>query len=282
MDDRPFLGSEALRDGRIANKHRLRTRYVALFPDVYLPIGVRPDLWRRTQAAWLWSHRRGVISGRAAAALHGAKWVGDDVPIELIWSNLRAPEGIVTHRDSLACGEVTMIAGMAVTTRARTAFDLGRRLQPGDAVAGLDALGNAALLDVGDVMAVARGHPGARNLRSLMQALDLHDPGAQSPRETWLRLLLTDAGFPRPRTQIPVVSADGRRRYYLDMGWEDVMIAVEYDGDHHRVDPAQYAYDIERSEDLADLGWLLIRVVKRSHPVDIIRRVRHAWPSRVR
>ncbi len=255
---------------------------MALFPDVYLPIGVRPNLGRRTLAAWPWSHRQGVISGRAASALHGAKWVGDDVPIELIWSNLRAPEGIVTHRDSLAGGEVTMIAGMAVTSRARTAFDLGRRLQRGDAVARLDALGNAALLDVGDVMAVARRHRGARHLRRLAQALDLHDSGAQSPRETWLRLLLMDAGFPRPRTQIPVVSADGRRQYYLDMGWEDVMVAVEYDGDQHRVDPALYAYDIERAEDLAELGWLRIRVVKRNHPANIIRRVRHAWSSRVR
>ncbi len=30
------------------------------------------------------------------------------------------------------------------------------------------------------------------------------DAGAQSPKETWLRLLLIDAGFPRPQTQIPV------------------------------------------------------------------------------
>jgi hypothetical protein len=28
-------------------------------------------------------------------------------------------------------------------------------------------------------------------------------PGAQSPKETWLRLLLIQAGLPRPQTQIP-------------------------------------------------------------------------------
>ena len=29
------------------------------------------------------------------------------------------------------------------------------------------------------------------------------------------------------------------------------MLAVEYDGEQHRIDPVQYAYDIQRSEDLA-------------------------------
>ena len=78
-------------------------------------------------------------------------------------------------------------------------------------------------------------------------ALDLYDAGAASPKETWLRLLVIRAGYPRPQTQIPVLSADGHRRYYLDMGWEDLMLAVEYDGEQHRVDPVQYAYDIQRS-----------------------------------
>jgi len=43
-------------------------------------------------------------------------------------------------------------------------------------------------------------------------------------------LLLIDAGFRRPVTQIPVV--DGWRLVrVLDMGWEDLKVAAEYDGD---------------------------------------------------
>ena len=34
------------------------------------------------------------------------------------------------------------------------------------------------------------------------------------------------------------------------------MLAVEYDGEHHRADPAVFAYDIKRSEDLDELGWI--------------------------
>ena len=52
------------------------------------------------------------------------------------------------------------------------------------------------------------------------------DAGAQSPKETWLRLLLIRAGLPRPHTQIPVLSPDGNRWYYLDMGWEGIKLAA--------------------------------------------------------
>ena len=153
-------------------------------------------------------------------------------------------------------------ARCVITTVARTAFDVARRGRLDDAVARLDALGNATGFTADDLVSFADRHRGARGLRQLRAALDLYDPGAQSPKETWLRLLMIRAGYPRPQTQIPVLSADGCRRYYLDMGWEDMKLAVEYDGEQHRVDPIQFAYDIQRSEDLDELGWTRIRVVQ--------------------
>ena len=171
--------------------------------------------------------------------------------------------------------------GFLVTTPARTAFDIARRGRLDDAVARLDALGNATGLRAEGVYAIARAHRGARNLRQLEAALDLFDPGAASPKETWLRLLAIRAGYPRPRTQIPVLSPDGRRQYYLDMGWEDRMLALEYDGEQHRVDPVIYADDIRRSEDIAELGWTRLRVVKANRPVDVLRRLDRAWRSRL-
>jgi very-short-patch-repair endonuclease len=76
------------------------------------------------------------------------------------------------------------------------------------------------------------------------------------------------------------VTADGAHVYYLDMGWEDLMVAVEYDGEHHRVDRWQYTKDIRRSEALERLGWLIVRVVATDRPADIIRRVRDALEFR--
>jgi len=115
----------------------------------------------------------------------------------------------------------------------------------------------------------------------LRTALSLYDPGAASPKETWLRLLLIRAGYPRPQTQIPVLSPDGRRQYYLDMGWEDFKLAIEYDGEQHRVSPIVFAYDIQRSEDLDELGWTKIRVVKENRAPDVLRRVERVWAAKL-
>jgi hypothetical protein len=104
------------------------------------------------------------------------------------------------------------------------------------------------------------------------------DAGAESPRESWLRLVVIDAGLPRPATQIRVT--DGQLVAYLDMGWEDQMVALEYDGDHHRADRRQYVKDIRRAEMLERLGWHVVRVIKEDRPRDIIERASQALARR--
>jgi hypothetical protein len=60
----PFIGSEALTRGAL-NRHQLRTRYRAVFPNVYLPKHIQPSIDQRVMAAWLWSQRlwRALESG---------------------------------------------------------------------------------------------------------------------------------------------------------------------------------------------------------------------------
>lgn len=273
----PFLGSEAVAAGRV-RKHQLRSAFTAVFPDVYVPLGYEMSLRERATAAWLWSHRTAVIAGLTASALHGARYVDTSHPIELISQSRRPPTGIVTRKASVDALDVTTCGGLPLTTVERTAFDIGRCGAVGSAVARLDALGNATGFKAENVLRLVSVRPrGARQSRTLVKALGLYDPGAESPWETWLRLLVIEAGYPRPTTQIPVLSADGRRRYYLDMGWGDRLLAIEYDGDHHRHDPKQFAHDIVRSEDLDELGWKRVRVVKRSGEADIRRRLARAW-----
>jgi len=66
-----FVGSDALAAGSIT-RARLRWNYRTIFPGIYLPKQAVPSLRQRTHGAWLWSGCNGVISGRAAAAMHGA------------------------------------------------------------------------------------------------------------------------------------------------------------------------------------------------------------------
>ncbi|QNI05446.1 hypothetical protein GAN17_03430 [Mycobacterium kubicae] len=271
----PFIGSEALACG-VLNRHQLRTRFCAVYPNVYLAKGIDPTLRQRIGGAWLWSHRQATIAGAAAAAMHGAEWIPDDVPVELVYPNARPPLGVLTRREALHDGESQTMNGLAVTTPERTAFDIGRRGAIRSAVARLDTLARATGFKVDDVLAVAQNHRGARGLRRLEAALDLVDPGAQSPRESYLRLLLIDAGLPRPQTQIPVLGVDGIPVAYLDLGWPEHLVAVEYDGDQHRTDRRQYVKDLRRIEMLERMGWIIVRVVVEDRPADILRRVREA------
>ena len=273
IDKEPFIGREAL-DAGVLNRHELRRYFRSVTPNVYVNKRIQLTLKQRAMAAWLWSRREAVVAGSAASALHGAKWIPEDVDIELIWSNSRSPRGVITRDDVIFDREIQLIDGVPVTTPARTAFDLGRRGTFGDAVARLDALGAATNFKASEVLVLAESHWHARGLRQLERALAGFDPGAQSPKESWLRLMFVDADFPRPRTQIPVLGPDGLPKYYLDMGWKDLMLAVEYDGEQHA---SQLGYDIVRNEYIAGQGWSVVRVAAGHRRPSIIARVEREW-----
>ncbi len=272
-----FLGSEAIARGSLT-RGQLRWNYRQIHRDVYLPKNVLRTLWDDIQAAWLWSGRRGVIAGRAAAALHGAKWIDDFTPVELLGPFNHQPPGVIVRRERCSAEDVVELAGLPVTSLVRTAFDLGRHLPRAVAVRHLDALSAATGLTAADVAPLIARHKGARGVRQCQTALSLIDAGAQSPKESWLRLVLIDAGLPRPVTQIKVT--DSRLVAYLDMGWEGPKVALEYDGDQHRTDRRQYVKDIRRAEMVDRLGWHVIKVIYEDQPNVISQRARDALTRR--
>ena len=266
----PFIGSEALRSNRLT-PYALRSRFVAMYPDIYIPTDAEVTAITRAEAAWLWSRRQGVVAGQSAAALHGAKWVDDHGPAEVLWPNRRPPTGIHAWSDGFAIDEVELIGGIRVTTPARTALDLACRYPLGKAVAAIDALARATHLKMADVELLADRYKGRRGVRNARSVLDLVDAGAESPRETWLRLLVIRNGFPRPQTQIPVYDEYGVLVAVLDMGWEDIKLALDYEGDHHR-DSVRFNKDIRRAEGVSEQGWIDVRVTVEDCEGDIIRR----------
>jgi hypothetical protein len=276
---RVFLGSEAVEQGALT-AHELRRWHQRIFRGVYVPRPGDISLRDRIEGAWLRSGSRGVIAGVAASALHGASWVDDGIPIELIWDHARSPSGLLVRNEALADDEITRVAGLPVTTRARTAFDLGRHLRRDEAVARLDALMRASPFSIEDVLLLAKRYRGARGLKSLRIALPLVDGGAASPKETWLRLLYIDAGLPRPTTQIPIVEGRGRLVRMADVGWEEFLVVSEYDGDQHRTDRRQYTKDIRSLRKARSLGWIVDQVIKEDRPAEIVERARAALLSR--
>jgi hypothetical protein len=275
----PFLGSEALAASELT-AYELRSRYVAVHQDVYVPRGVELTPVSRAKACWLRSQRRGILAGFSASALHGAKWIDPALPAAIIDTNRRPTPGVQVWEERVEEDEVGVVGDMRVTTPARTALDLARRYPKAVAVAAIDALAQAVELKMADIVLLIDRYRGRRGIKAARSAIGLVDVGAQSPKETWLRLQLVRAGFPRPHTQIAVRNEWGWAEAYLDMGWEDIKVAVEYDGDQHRSSRKQYVKDIRRLEKIERMGWIVVRVVAEDHPDDVIRRVREARARR--
>jgi hypothetical protein len=279
MDDHHLIvATEALASGELTRRD-LRRRYTKVHRNVYTRADVELDAVQRARAAWLWSGRRATMVGHSAAALLGSKWIPDDLPAEVAHSRRGFPSGIAVRSRCLRDDELCTVDGIQCTTPARTAYDLGRRLEQELAVIRIDALLNATGIPVSAVEAIATRYPGARGIRNLRAALDLVDGGAESPQETRLRLLLVHSGFPRPVTQIPVTNEWGRVVRRIDMGWPDKMVGVEYDGEQHFTNPDDYAKDIMRLEFLAGRGWTIVRVSSRQlryERPEIVRRVARA------
>ena len=62
---------------------------------------------------------------------------------------------------------------------------------------------------------------------------------------------------------------------FLDMGWEDWMLGVEYEGEHHFGSRFQIASDIHRLEKVEQF-WRVVRVTAEDRRSGVIRRVHRA------
>ncbi|WP_146115231.1 endonuclease domain-containing protein [Microbacterium sp. MYb66] len=124
---------------------------------------------------------------------------------------------------------------------------------------------------------LARHHErfaGGRGARVRQRALELADGRAESPRESMVRLILIEAGLPRPECNVEIWH-DRRFVARVDMLYADEWLIIEYDGDHHR-DPHQWSRDQIRRAELESLGYRMIVVTRRDFddPDALVRRIR--------
>jgi hypothetical protein len=123
----------------------------------------------------------------------------------------------------------------------------------------------------------------ARGVRLARSALELARPGTDSPPETDLRLLLVRAGLPAPTVNLPIRDVTGRVIYWLDLGYDWALVAIEYDGAIHVGNREQMEADIVRRRRLEDLGWRIITVSRADlahRRSDVVRSVRDALAHR--
>lgn len=212
---------------------------------------------------------------------------------------VRAPRGRGVRGHQLSGDQVTVMTGprgLRTTSPASTWAQLGARVRhPYD----LTAIADAVILvpripgPFGRVLREPLAKPadlevelrrGRRiGVHALDEAMTRARVGAVSRPETWCRLTIVDAGLPEPVLDHDVYDDAGVFVGCVDLAYPDLRIAIEYEGDHHRVDTRQWNRDIAKHDRLAELGWRVIRVTKAmvfENPGALAARVQAALRAR--
>jgi hypothetical protein len=176
----------------------------------------------------------------------------------------------------LANGEVIRLRGLTVTSRLRTAVDLGSRRPMLDAVIALDMALHHRIVSLTKMRSYVDAKRGARGIANLRRAVDLAEPTTESPMETRLRLLLVMAGLPRPRAQVSLDDEHGRPLGRPDLYYPEHRLGLEYDGATHR---DSLVADNRRQNQLLNAGYRLLRFTAADifqEPESVIAQVRLA------
>lgn len=188
--------------------------------------------------------------------------------------------GVIGHRIRMDAAELTLRSGLPVPTAAETWAQLGGMVPLDALVAAADAILTRGNVDTGDLRAAAE-RLRRRGAADLDAALELARRGAESPRETDLRLILQRAGLPEPELNGDLV-AGGRFIARLDLAYREYRVAVEYDGRQH-ASMEQFRRDADRWPAIASAGWILVRVLGhhlQNPERDVVAPVRDALLSR--
>lgn len=291
LTGRPFSVAEATQLG--VSDSRMRGRDLSRpFHGVRAPAAPSPpthdyaariEAVRATARAYLCrAPDHHVFTHQTAAAIIGMPIPGRLIDAHTIHVSTvpphRAPRaaGVVGHQIR-AGGPIFVVRGLPVPDPARIWCQLGAVLGVRELVAAGDfLLAGATPMSDGeqlDLVLRSQRHSGARLLR---EALTLIRPGVESARESFLRLAIVDAGLPEPEINQDVYDERGNFVARLDMLYRSLRIGIEYDGEQHRRDVAQYQHDILRLDRLAALGWRILRVTQPQmddDPAGVVRRI---------
>ncbi|WP_127473305.1 hypothetical protein [Microbacterium sulfonylureivorans] len=135
---------------------------------------------------------------------------------------------------------------------------------------------------VADLRRAVERSAGRHGIKRLRAAVELVRPRTDSPKETELRMILLDHGLPEPVVNHPIRDQWDRLIRHGDLAYPDHRVLIEYDGEIHRLDEAQYRLDKEQLDRILAEGWVVIHVLKQhlTHPRGIAARVRRALQAR--
>lgn len=178
----------------------------------------------RASAARLWGVP--VLEGQVASGIHALGWSADATRMRgdiRYWATHDAAAHVVSLEGARLTDLPRTLAELAANstfTEAVAAIDWGIRLR--DRAAG-------PLTNVDEIRAVADALGFARGRARLERALAFADGRAESPGESWARVLMHELGFEMPELQHEYRLPDGRV-FRTDFRWASIGLAAEFDG----------------------------------------------------
>jgi hypothetical protein len=240
--DRPFTSAEARAAG--ASRRQLATwvadgLLITPIRGVAYAAQLADGLELRAACLRLVVPDDAVVTDRTAGWFHGASMVlapNDHLAVPPV-SMYRSITGYRLRNDltqsgerTFLPGEVVQIDGLRVTSKLRTACDLGLLLPREQGFAGMDAMAAISDFDASDLVRLGDSRfKGYRGVRTFRGTAPYVDGLAQSPPESLMKLRWRDCQeLPPPVPQAPAKGPDGW--FYLDLGVPDLRYAAEYDG----------------------------------------------------
>ena len=151
------------------------------------------------------------------------------------------------HAARLDPDEVVVVAGLRVTSVARTVLDVARSLPFDAGLVVADAALHRHLVtreELADSLLCAERRRGAP---AAARVLAFADPGSMSVGETRSRIALRDAGLPAPVLQWRVCASDGTEVARTDFGWPERRTVGEFDG------RLKYGRSLRPGQDVAEV-----------------------------
>lgn len=211
------------------------------------------------------------FSHSTAALLHGIPLplsLRGPLPLHVSVPNGSTPSAsssVAGHRIAIEPIDIVQRRGLRMTSLVRTVLDLAPLLADEDLLAAIDNTlwrkrrdGHRAT--AGSLRAALGRFSGRRGRARVAALIPLGTDRADSPPESAIRLRFLRADLPRMLVNVGITSAEGFLIAQPDLQFPDYRMAYDYEGDHHRTDPAQWRKDLARVPRLQDAGWHHTRI----------------------
>jgi hypothetical protein len=273
-----FRGSEAVAAGLLTPAQLRGPRVTNLFRDIYVDARTKVTHPVRCRGATLVLPADAVITGRSAATIRGCELARAHDPVAVVAPLRRRitwRDGIDLRRTELGRDDSEPWYGGRIAAPLRMALDLALNRSLPDAVADLDVVLRAGLVDRDAVAALVAARSD-RGIVSARRAVELTDARAESRPESKVRVWLELAGL-HPVPQYWIEDTTGRI-VRVDLAFPERKVAVEYDGEWRDGQLWALNHDRERLNRVHGIGWDVVFVTQPllSTPRKLVRTVEAA------